>query len=509
MVSPDMDVVTLMWGTQLGKTTAELLAFWYLMRFYPKNYLWGFPDDRLLDRWWREKFIDFMAANPSLRSLVRRVKYGSMEYVGGRLEVGLSTAPSSLTSFTATVGFIDEEDQWQLQPDSDNVRTSIESRGAMLGERFRLIEGSTPHGKAGSYIFEGFRAGSRFEWEVPCYHRRCRTMQELTMDTVEDGKLHCVKCGRPWTDAQRWDMLEDNRASWASRNVNYNPRRHSYHASALMSPVPLHVTLDRAPGDPRGFTCQVMGWPYDDEVAPPPEAHELERIFTPDEVEDPDAIILAVDVQGNRLEYMITHWDGMVPRVHTQANFPRRADPLACWRELDDLIWDIRPDFTVIDRSKFAGTDVVESVMEVLGGGGPRAADMLRFRKIRLIKGGASRSPDMITSRNAKSAQWNLNATETKLGVHRLLQLNDDGEQLMSARREGVPRNFIAQLLAERYVVRHIQGRPVAGWEKPIKSAPNESLDLEGYSLAARYELGLSYRRRPVRQDVFPIVPGA
>ena len=233
----------------------------------------------------------------------------------------------------------------------------------------------------------------------------------------------------------------------------------------------------------------------------------MERLFTDDFVDDPDAIILAVDVQGDRLEYMITHWDWMVPRVHTQDVFRRQADPLACWRNLDGLITELRPDFCVIDRSNFGGTDVVESVTEVLGRGGPRANDMLRHRRIRLIKGSDGRGPDMITSRNDKAAQWNLNSTQTKLGAHRLLHLNENGDQLMTVRREGVPANFIDQMLAERYVVRFVMGRPIAAWEAVVKGGRNESLDLMGYSLAARYELGLSYRRRRRRGGMFPIIP--
>ena len=265
MVSPDVQRVTLMWPTQVGKTTVELLAFLYLMYHEPKNYLWAFPNDELLERWWKEKFVDMVRTSPIIRSVIRKMTFGSLEYAGGRLETGKSTAPSSLTSFTAKVGFIDEEDKWVPQPDSDNIRTSMESRGSGFAEAFRLIEASTPHGKAGSYIFDGYKSGSRCQFEVPCHFRRCRHLQLLTEETVEKGKLHCVKCGRAWTDSQRWEMICDSKADWATYNVHFDPAIRSYHVNAFYSPAPLSYTLGRATGDPRGFSTQVMGWPYDDE----------------------------------------------------------------------------------------------------------------------------------------------------------------------------------------------------------------------------------------------------
>ena len=133
-------------------------------------------------------------------------------------------------------------------------------------------------------------------------------------------------------------MICDPRADWATRNLDFDPAFRSYQVNSFYAPAPLSYTLKRAPGDPRAFSSQVMGWPYDDEVAAPPEPDELERLFTDIEVEDLDALILAVDVQQNRLEYMITHWEGMFPRVYTQNNYRRQVDPRECWRELDSLI---------------------------------------------------------------------------------------------------------------------------------------------------------------------------
>ena len=491
----------------MGKTMIAIFAFLYMMYYEPKDYLWAFPDDRLLERWWNPKLVALLKANPILMDQIRKIKFGTLEYVGGQLEVGLSSAPNSLSSFTAKCGFLDEVDKMWPQPDADSIFTSVESRGSEYGEMFKLIGVSTPYGKAGSDIFKGFKGGSQFMFELPCYHRRCRHHQILTDETLEDGKLHCCKCGRPWTDPQRREMIEDPRAEWVSRNPDFQDDYRSYYINAFYSPVPLSFTLGRAPGDPRGYSSQILGWPFEDEMDQPPEAEELERIFTPEGIEEPDAVILAVDVQKDRLEYMITHWEKMFPRVEKQDNFRRQAAPLACWEELDALIDELRPDFVVIDRSTFDGTDVIQSAVEVLGKGGPRAYDLLRHRRIRLIKGTVQQGPDMITSRNDRIAQWNLNATQTKLGAHRLLNLNENGDQLISVRREGVPRNFLAQYLNERYVVKFVMGRPVAKWEEVVKGGPNETLDLMGYSLAARYELGLSYRRRPGRPQPFPILP--
>ena len=245
-------------------------------------------------------------ASPVIASVIRKITQGSLEYAGGRLETARSTAPPSLTSFTASVGFIDELDKWTPQPDSDRPMTSVENRGAGFAEMFRLIAASTPHGKAGSWIFQDYKECSQCQFEVPCYYRRCREMQLLTEDTVEAGELHCRECGRAWSDKQRWEMICDPRADWATRNLDFDPAFRSYQVNSFYAPAPLSYTLKRAPGDPRAFSSQVMGWPYDDEVAAPPEPDELERLFTDIEVEDLDALFLAVDVQQNRLEYMLS-----------------------------------------------------------------------------------------------------------------------------------------------------------------------------------------------------------
>lgn len=64
-------VIVLDFGSQMGKTTSEILGMSYYMRESPSPIGFGFSDDANLRNFVKAKFDPVLAANPEIRALLR------------------------------------------------------------------------------------------------------------------------------------------------------------------------------------------------------------------------------------------------------------------------------------------------------------------------------------------------------------------------------------------------------------------------------------------------------
>ena len=274
-----------------------------------------------------------------------------------------------------------------------------------------------------------------------------------------------------------------------------------YQLSGLYSRRPLSHTMGRCSGDRKGFVNQVMGLTYKSTAFDRPEADVLESIFDTPGPEDPDCVVMTVDVQKDRIECKILHFDGLFPHTHLLVRIERPAADSEAWGELRAM-WDQhKPDITLIDRSKFSGTDVRLNVeRHVVGGAAKSLHRRMERMNIWLLKGVRTSDNVMVTSVNKSTREMNINASACKAAVYRLLELRTDeaGNPLpfgMSADPHGVPPDYLRQLTAEECVYRMVNGKEREIWQKRKGQQRNEALDLEGYGLAGRAHLGLAFRR--------------
>ena len=141
------------------------------------------------------------------------------------------------------------------------------------------------------------------------------------------------------------------------------------------------------------------------------------------------------------------------------------------------------------------------NVERYLVGGPPKSvAKRMERMNLWLLKGVTTTDNVMVTSVKKNLREMNINASACKAGVYRLLELKTDenGNPLppgMSADAGGVPPDYLRQLTAEECVYRLVNGKEREIRQLRAGQRRNEALDLEGYALAGRAHLGLSYRR--------------
>ena len=503
MLDPAITQTAASIATQLGKTTVMMAGVGYVICNNPQKILLALPNEELKNRFAEEKLEKSLVASPVVEERLVRTGKGTVgkdfiRFVGGGLYFALSGSEATMSSIDAQLVIGDEVERYARLSDSANPLSNLESRGEAFEGRERRWLFSTPGDADRSLIWPEVERGGLARLYIQCPH--CGEMQTWDEEQVRAAVIYCGGCGAAWDEEQRGWSLDTGRMEWR-RTTRPEEGYAGYQLSALYSPRTLAHTMARCAGDRRAQVNQVFALPYKTTAFDRPDADALEGIFDVPGPEEPDCVALSVDVQKDRLEAKVLHFDQLFPHTHLLIRIARPAQDSEAWGALRAL-WDYhRPDITVIDRSKFAGTDVRMNVERYLVGGPAKSIDKRMERmNIWLLKGVTTSDNVMITSVNKKQREMNINAAACKAAVYRLLELKTDegGNPLplgMSADPGGVPPDYLRQLTAEECVYRLVNGKVQEIWQLRKGERRNEALDLEGYGLAARAHLGLAYKR--------------
>ena len=498
-------------GTQLGKTTLMMAGLGYIIVNEPQKVLLALPNEELKGRFAEEKLEKSLVASPVVKDRLIPTGKGTLgkdyiRFVGGGLYYAISGSEATMSSIDAQLVIGDEVERYARLSDSANPLSNLESRGEAFEGRERRWLFSSPGDADRSLIWPEVERGGLARLYVSCPHER-GFMQVWEEENVRDDVIYCVSCGAAWDEEQRLWSLDTGPMEWR-RQMKAQEGYAGYQLSALYSRRPLSHTMARCPGDRRGFVNQVMALPYKSKALDRPDADVLESIFDVPGPEEPDCVVMSVDVQKDRIEAQITHFEQLFPHTHLLTRIPRPAQDSEAWGELR-MLWDYhKPDITVIDRSKFAGTDVRMNVERYLVGGPEKSvARRLERMNVWLLKGTKTSDNVMVTRVNKTAREMNVNADACKEAVYRLLELKTDenGNPLpfgMSADPGGVPPDYLRQLTSQECVYRLENGKEKAIWQFRKGHTRDEALDMEGYGLAARAHLGLAYKRgRKVELD--------
>lgn len=490
-------------ATQMGKTTLMMAGLGYVICNEPQKVLLALPNEELRGRFQEEKIEKSLVASPVVKERLIPTGKGTLgkqyiRFVGGGLYYAISGSEATMSSIDAQLVIGDEVERYARLSDSANPLSNLESRGEAFEGRERRWLFSTPGDADRSLIWPEVMRGGGARLYVSCPH--CGEMQVWEEERVRNAVIYCGGCAAAWDEEQRLWSLDSGPMDWRLQERAQEGYA-GYQLSALYSRRPLAHTMARCPGDRRAFVNQVLALPYKSTAFDRPDADALESIFDVAGPEEPDCVTLSVDVQKDRLEAQITHFDGLFPHTHLLARIARPAQDSEAWGELRAL-WDYhQPDITVIDRSKFAGTDVRMNVERYLVGGPAKSVEKRMERmNIWLLKGVTTSDNVMVASVHKNRREMNINASACKAAVYRLLELRTDenGNPLpfgMSADAGGVPPDYLRQLTAEECVYRLVNGKEKEIWQLRPGERRNEALDMEGYALAGRAHLGLAYRR--------------
>ena len=340
-------------SSQIGKSLLMLLIVGYHVAAAPRSMFLAQATKDTLQRFVKEKLEPLVLSSPAVGDRMHltshgRLPAGQIPFDGGVLFTAWAGSAASLRSASSALVLGDEVDVWQGSVDADSPIDMLRQRASAFGAQAKMVVASTPTDVDDSVIWAEYETGSGCRWMVPCPH--CHHEHTLEWDNVVDNRLQCPACAGEITERQRLAAVDAGR--WVPDRPDQLAHR-SYHANQLMSAFrPFEATVADAEAMlPRAFRTQVLGLPYKSTLRAVREPSDLTRLHRLEPPALPSAITAAVDVQANRLELQVVHWDGLNPHVHSHQRLVRMADgdgPL--WRRLDAELRRQRPDLVYIDR---------------------------------------------------------------------------------------------------------------------------------------------------------------
>lgn len=482
------------------------------------------------EKWSKEKLAPMLRDTPRLRGKVTDAKSRisdntilAKSYPGGHLGIVGANAPSGLRARPRRVIIFDEIDGY---PDSSGTEGDPIALGEKRATTFwnrKILKGSTPTLKGASKIEREFDRSDQRKYYVPCPH--CGTKQilvfkNLVWDKEGEGsaKVHrpetaayrCEDCAALIVEADKGRMLAAG--EWVAENPGHDDRPTGFHISALYSPfmswkeiVQEFLKAKNVPELLKVWTNTVLGESYEEhgEKVDPDALMQRREPYGAEVPSFIGVLTLAVDVQGDRLEYKVKGYgadeeSALIARGQIMGDPGDTKSQLSVWRSIDVLLdksfqhedgATLRIAAAAIDSGghhydavcRYAKGHQGRNVFAIKGsseGGKPIwPLKPVKNNKhgVRLYMVGTDTAKDLILGSRIRRASPGPGFMHFPLTVA--------GEKVTFCDDE-----YFKQLTSEKKIRKLVKGRWVHRWE-PTRDR-NEALDLEVYCFAALNGLG-------------------
>lgn len=525
---PCKRVVTMV-ASQLMKTQIALNWIGGLIHMAPSNILTLLPSLGLAKRV-SSRIGKTIKATPVLRERVAssrsrdsRNTMDTKEFEGGSLYVTTAGSAANLSELSARYVYGDEIDRWEVDigEEGDPIELA-ETRGSTFGRNAKFYFSSSPTIKGASRISDLFEGSDQRYYYVPC--PTCGHMQILEWERLHYSKDYSVvhyQCAGPECDVlideyHKGEMLA--KGEWRA-HAEGDGETVGFHLNALYSPLgwmdwkSLAKQFEKAKKAQAKGDLEPMQVFYNTRLAKvwdsAQEQTKADTLRARARLEGfalgslPAAVLMltgSVDVQANRLEFMVMGWGVGMERwvVDFQIVAGDPADERT-WAALDELL-----------KAKYrhpcgVGLGILAVAVD---SGGHHTDEVYQFCRVRrwrnvfAIKGASkpgkpviAQRPSMVdvtwkgqTERNGAEL-WFVGTDTAKDWIYNRYPFESGPGALHFA--NDLPDDFFDQCVAERKIARYIRGHKRIEWVKG-KAERNEALDLMVYCLAMAHYLGLN-----------------
>lgn len=502
----DVEQIVVMSSAQVGKTEILLNIVGYYVHQDPSPMLLLQPTLDMAEAFSKDRLAPMVRDTPALRGKIKDPRARDTgntllhkQFPGGHITMAGANSPASLASRPIRVVLCDEVDRYPASAAAEGDPVNLARKRTATFHNRKIILTSTPTVKHFSRIELAYDQSDKRKYFVPCPH--CGHEQCLQWDQVkwpdtdpEHAAIHCVKCGEPWTEAQRQAAISKGKwiASAPFKGIA------GFHLSELYSPwstpaVIAKAFLEAKAGGPELLKTWVntsLGDTWEEEsegVAP----HILESRREKWDVAPAavQVVTVGVDVQQDRLELEIVGW-GYGEESWSLDYQVLIGDPVQddVWQDLAEVLSDRIP--TVDGRELTPVAAVIDSGYlpkrvyafcrgrhqcypgKGISGAGRPIVETGRKRMMRIARG--KRSGDIKPEA--------LGVDEAKSVLYRRLSISAPGPGYCHFPHARDTEYFL-QLTAERRVLRYKKGVPYPEW---ISARPrNEALDCRVYAYAA------------------------
>ncbi|VVP05466.1 hypothetical protein PS903_03002 [Pseudomonas fluorescens] len=525
---PCKRVVTMV-ASQLMKTQIALNWIGGLIHMAPSNILTLLPSLGLAKRV-SSRIGKTIKATPVLRERVAssrsrdsRNTMDTKEFEGGSLYVTTAGSAANLAELSARYVYGDEIDRWEVDigEEGDPIELA-ETRGSTFGRNAKFYFSSSPTIKGASRINDLFEGSDQRHYYVPC--PTCGHMQTLEWERLHYSKDYSVvhyQCAGPDCDVlideyHKGEMLA--KGEWRA-HAEGDGETVGFHLNALYSPLGWMDWKSLAKQFEKAKKAQAKGdlepmqvfyntrlakvWDSAQEQTKADVLRQRARLESYGLGSMPAGVLMltgSVDVQANRLEFMVMGWGvGMERWIVDFQVVPGDPADERTWAALDELL-----------KAKYrhpcgVGLGILATAVD---SGGHHTDEVYQFCRVRrwrnvfAIKGASkpgrpviAQRPSMVdvtwkgqTERNGAEL-WFVGTDTAKDWIYNRYPFESGPGALHFA--NDLPDDFFDQCVAERKVARYVRGHKRIEWVKG-KAERNEALDLMVYCLAMAHYLGLN-----------------
>jgi len=525
----NVSIVTLMFGTQLGKTETGNNWTFYVIDHSPGPMLVVQPTIDIGKLWSQQRFAPAVSIMPCIQDRIAPARSRDSRnttlvkgFDGGLLRIAGANSASGLRAMPVRYLMLDEIDAYPFDVEGEGDPIELAERRRKTFARSKQLETSTPTEVATSRINRRFEDGSRGEYHVPCPH--CGDFHMLEIENLkyelDDDEqivessvaMVCPVCGALIPEYHKTEMLE--RGKWVHQ---FPKRKHkSFHLSTLYSPVgweswsEIAATYEKSKSNDelkKTFTNTILGLPYEEKkklleadiLMKRAESYPLGKCPV-------GALVLTagVDVQDNRLEILVIGHNERERWIVDRLILDGSPAHNEVWKSLDDYL--------AAPFENAGGSELRISAAAIDSGGHhtQKVYDFCRVRKARKIfpvKGWSTKAKPIIGKPTKVDIDvrgetikkggelWMVGTDTAKDQIYNWLELTSPEQEGYIHFSDELPKEFYKQLVSEKKAPRYTKGFLTYDWMLP-KGARNEMLDCSVYAIAAFWRLGLNRWRR-------------
>ena len=520
ILDPDVEILVLMWSSQVGKTEVLINILSYFIAQEPAPQLLVLPTLQLAESFSRSRLGPTINATPALVERIglhnsRATDTTILEktYPGGDIVLAGANSPTSLASRPRRIVAMDEVDKYKgnIGHDGDPIKQAFQRTQNFWNAK--KILASTPTIAGLSVIEEWFRRSDQRHFEVPCHH--CGTFQSLEWEQVDwpgkgtdaarpdEAVYLCRDCGGVWEERDRHVAVRHG--IWKARAGFAGIA--GFAVNALASPWVSLAELAREweesrgkPGEEQTFENLKLGRAYSPLKAAataPEQLIERREDYGPELLPKGCILVTAfVDVQADRFEVQYLGF-GIEDEKWV-------ADYRVLWADTSvPASWE-RLDAELLART-FPSAHGGELPIEAIGIDAGYLQQMVlefcrsrreAFRPFYAVKGAPGEGRPL----------WRQSDERFKMGAKLYVSGVDDGKtQLYQELAVTEPRprvhfprhldiDYFRQLVSEKVKITFRSGKPVRAWDAGGRR--NEALDTFVGCVAVRHALSVNFAAR-------------
>ncbi len=501
---PSIEDVTLMWGTQTGKTTVLQTIVAYSIDASPRPMMFAFPTDQIAKDFVTDRWNPLLEDSPEIAKhvtdkwtdltlLKQRYDTCTLFFTGAGSASKLSSKPVSLIIADETDKFGDAQDK-----EADKLSLLSERNKSFLDRKF--IKASTPTVADGN-IARSYAASDMRQYLIPCPHcgafiplemanvkwaPRNDDEDEWDLDEVRSTAYYeCAHCRGKITDRDKHKAIQKGR--WEPFNKKAPRNVRGYRLNSLYSPIltfgEVAVKFLQSKNDVsllQNFTNSWLAEVWEDSTydAEPDKLKVCQRDYDRGDVKG-DVRVVTVDVQRRDLRFNVRGYD---------ANSSYLLD------------WGTAVDFEHVEKiqkdydAKYVGIDInyrerEQEVYEAIYKNNAKGWIAIVGLPDQNIKGLGAHvrltnfAPFTGTSKQSRFAVGKIRLLNIRTSVYK----SEVAGRRIGSKNDwfvyrGIERGYELELFAEVQAVKLVKSRRLQYW-KQIR-ADNHQFDLEVYQLA-------------------------